>query len=154
MGNICRSPSAEIIWSQKLQDAGLKGTCDSAGTIGYHQGEPPDARMQGALKQAGYRPFGHSRKVEARDLDRFDWILAMDRENLHALQQLAASSGKSSDHCRLMLEFAGISDVAEVPDPYYGGTAGFDHVVQLLERASDQLIERFQSLANDDASTA
>lgn len=145
MGNICRSPSAEIIWKHKTRASGIESGIDSAGTIGYHDGEPPDARMQGALRKAGYVPFGRSRKVKPSDFDDFDLILAMDKENLQSLETLAASTGKSCAHCHLLLPYSGVKAPEELPDPYYGGETGFHRVVELLERACDGLLARFNS---------
>jgi len=146
MGNICRSPTAEIVWTHLLKTSLPNGIrlplIDSAGTIAYHQGEAPDARMQVALKKAGYIPFGTSRKISQSDFDNFDLILAMDHENLRTIRSMAKSAGKACDQCHLFLDFAGIGKELEVPDPYYGGSDGFKHVVQLVESACDSLLRR------------
>jgi len=146
MGNICRSPAAEIIWAQKVKSQTRLDTrghrFDSAGTIAYHSGEGPDHRMQIALRAAGYKPFGTSRKIVAEDLDRFDLIFAMDRDNLQNIRDLAQQTGKPCDHCHLFLEYAGNTDTTQVPDPYYGGEAGFRKVIELVEGACDSILEK------------
>ena len=148
MGNICRSPTAEIIWKTKLQSQNLSNGSlpkfDSAGTISYHQGDPPDSRMQIALKEAGYTPFGFSRQITEDDFDQFDLILAMDKENLRSIRSLARSSGKPCDHCHLFLDYVVINGGYEVPDPYYGGNSGFKDVVTLIDDACQRLLIKLQ----------
>jgi protein-tyrosine phosphatase len=156
MGNLCRSPAAEIIWAHRVSQLEQHGwqskPCDSAGTIGYHRGSPPDSRMQAALRKAAYTPFGTARQVEVADLQRFDLILAMDPSNLATLRTLAESAGLPHHHCHLILDYAGITQPKEVPDPYYGGNSGFARVVHLLETASDALVLRFTGTSGYDAS--
>ncbi len=142
LGNICRSPSAEGIMNHLIQQAGLEGQiiCDSAGTSGYHINEPPDPRMTAAAYRQGIALTGHSRKVEPADFEQFDLILAMDDENYRTL--LARErTGSDRSKVRLMCDFCRRSPETEVPDPYYGGTDGFDHVIDLLLDACSGLLE-------------
>jgi protein-tyrosine phosphatase len=141
LGNICRSPSAEGIMNHLIQNAGLEGQiiCDSAGTSGYHINEPPDPRMTAAARRQGISLGGHSRKVAPADFEQFDLILAMDRDNYRTL--LAQERTGSHHHkVRLMCDFCGRSPQTEVPDPYYGGPDGFDHVIDLLRDACSGLL--------------
>jgi protein-tyrosine phosphatase len=141
LGNICRSPSAEGIMNHLIQQAGLEGQiiCDSAGTSGYHINEPPDPRMTAAARRQGIPLTGHSRKVESADFEQFDLILAMDRDNYRTL--LARDrTGNYHHKVHLMCNFCERSPETEVPDPYYGGSDGFDHVIDLLLDASSGLL--------------
>lgn len=144
MGNICRSPSAEIIWTSKLSK--LVGAdafvCDSAGTIAYHSGEGPDRRMQQALRKAGYEPFGRARSITRSDLDRFDLILTMDRENYESVRRLFGDRDGVDEKVHPFCEYAGLDGAREVPDPYYGGPEGFKRVIELLETGCENLISR------------
>jgi protein-tyrosine phosphatase len=146
MGNICRSPSAEIIWKSKLEDIVDEDSfvCDSAGTIAYHVGEPPDARMQQALRKSGYQPFGKARKLSLSDFERFDLILVMDEANLESVLGMFANRPEVKDKIHLFCDYAGIEETREVPDPYYGGVQGFDKVIELLENGCDKLILKFK----------
>jgi len=142
MGNICRSPTAEGVVRRLLAERApeLRVQLDSAGTHGYHVGDPPDAR---AIEAASRRGIDISelraRRVQREDFERFDLILAMDRDNLTRLQQLQPS--QSSAQLRLMLDFAPDSRLEEVPDPYYGGSAGFEQVLDLLQDAAEGLLQ-------------
>ena len=144
MGNICRSPSAEIIWHSKLSQLIGKEAfvCDSAGTIAYHTGEAPDPRMQAALRKAGYHPFGRARSITSDDLDRFDLILAMDEDNLQKIRRRFGDRFETDEKVHLFCEYTGIKNEREVPDPYYGGAEGFKHVIELIETGCDNLISR------------
>lgn len=142
LGNICRSPAAEIIFRSILEQKGLSGRIevDSAGTIDYHRGQTPDARMLRALKNCGYAYGGHlSRPVVSEDWERFDLIVAMDAHNQHDLRRLA---GPGERRARLvaMCDYARQFDDVEVPDPYWSGDEGFLHVVRLLEDCCAQLV--------------
>lgn len=142
MGNICRSPSAEAIFRAKLEAAGMDGRvrCDSAGTIGYHTGARADPRMRRAAAARGYSLESIARQVRPDDLDRFDHIIAMDHDNLADLQRLGAGrDGKA--RLSLMCHFAQNHSEEEVPDPYYGGSQGFEKVLDLLEDACDGLLQ-------------
>lgn len=142
MGNICRSPTAEGVARICIEKAGLSGhfELDSAGTHAYHVGEPPDTRAQKAAKGRGYDLSGlRARQVKAADFLRFDRILAMDRDNLALLMQ--ACPPDQQHRLALFLDFGSDPGVREVPDPYYGGSEGFEYVLDLAEDASRGLIE-------------
>ena len=148
MGNICRSPTAEGVFVRKVHEAGLgeRIRIDSAGTHAYHVGHAPDERMQRAALRRGYDlSTQRARKVEAQDFTRFDYILAMDEDNLAILRQLRASLDAASvrAHLALMMDFADAeaSHPHEVPDPYYGGEAGFERVLDMIEVAAEGLLE-------------
>ncbi|MDQ8201725.1 low molecular weight protein-tyrosine-phosphatase [Pelagicoccus sp. SDUM812003] len=144
MGNICRSPAGENVMRKLLQDAGLQDQveCDSAGTIGYHTGNSPDARMSAAGRKRGLPMTGRARQVVAEDLDRFDLVLAMDNDNYADLMQLATDENRAKvkRFCDFCIEY---SDT-QVPDPYYGGAQGFEHVLDLLEDGCQQILEAVQ----------
>ncbi|MHB8253327.1 MAG: low molecular weight protein-tyrosine-phosphatase [Acidiferrobacter sp.] len=140
LGNICRSPMAEGIFRDLVVEAGLgdRVSVDSAGTHGYHIGAPPDPRAQGVTTRHGIDIGGLlGRQVQATDIRVFDYVLAMDSENLRNLRRLP---GGDQAHVRLFLEFASQSDTRDVPDPYYGGDGGFDRVYDLLEEAAQGLL--------------
>jgi protein-tyrosine phosphatase len=145
LGNICRSPTAEVVFravaSREAPDLDLE--IDSAGTAGYHVDEPPDRRTRQAASRRGYDMSAlRARVVEPKDFEYFDLILAMDRENLRALERRAPAH--AHDRLRLFLEFAPEAGVSEVPDPYYGGPNGFEDVLDLIEAASRGLIEHLR----------
>ncbi len=145
MGNICRSPTAEGVFRHVVTEAGLAGAVhvESAGTHGYHVGEPPDARTLAAAARRGYSlDTLRARRVDASDFERFDYVIAMDRDNLAHLQTLAGAGHRQ--RLSLFLSFAaGIGD--DVPDPYYGGAAGFERVLDMIEEASRALLETLRS---------
>ncbi|MCJ7838990.1 MAG: low molecular weight phosphotyrosine protein phosphatase [Burkholderiales bacterium] len=140
-GNICRSPTAEGVFAKKIADAGLTGriVADSAGTHGYHVGEPPDPRTRRAAKARGYDLSAlRARQVKREDFDRFDLVLAMDSGNRAFLARLCPRA--SGHKLRLMMEYARSHDERDVPDPYYGGPNGFDGVLTMLEDATEGLL--------------
>jgi protein-tyrosine phosphatase len=142
LGNICRSPTAEVVFRQiaAREAPELALEIDSAGTAAYHVGAPPDTRTRQAALRRGYDMSAlRARVVEPQDFRRFDLILAMDRQNLDALQQRAPAVAR--DRIRLFLEFAPDADATEVPDPYYGGANGFEEVLDLVEAAAWGLLE-------------
>ena len=144
MGNICRSPTAEGVFAHFVKEAGLDGkvTIDSAGTHAYHVGEPPDRRARAAAERRGYTlEHIRARRVDARDFERFDHVIAMDRDNLAALKDNAEPEHHGKIH--LFLDFASGPE-SEVPDPYYGGAAGFERVLDLVEDASRGLLQRIR----------
>ncbi len=146
MGNICRSPTAEGVFRKHVSDAGLDAVIltDSAGTHAYHSGEPADRRAHAAALRRGFSLEGISaRKVTDEDFEDFDYILAMDQDNLMTLQERAPDELRSK--VRLFLEFAESRPENEVPDPYYGGSAGFERVLDLVEEASQGLLETLRS---------
>ena len=141
LGNICRSPTAEGVFRKYVTEAGLADAIliDSAGTHAYHVGEPPDLRAQETAARRGVDLSGlRGRRATEADLDDFDYVLAMDRENLHNL--LAIARDHHRQRIRLFLEFAEELDEKEVPDPYYGGPSGFDKVMDMIEEASAGLL--------------
>ncbi len=117
-----------------MERAGLSDVieCDSAGTIDYHQGQPPDSRMRRAGESRGFAFGGRARGVGEEDLASFDLILAMDRENLADLKAMDRQ-GRYGNKIRLFGRFASSSSAQEVPDPYYGGLAGFEKALDILE---------------------
>ncbi|MFD2166656.1 low molecular weight protein-tyrosine-phosphatase [Thalassotalea euphylliae] len=141
MGNICRSPTAEAVFRKKAQEKGVSLEIDSAGTTGAHVREKPDHRSQKAGAARGYSFDGiKSRKVTERDFSHFDLILAMDNYNVSELEKVAPEEYKHK--IALFLDFASNYDEKEVPDPYYGGAGGFKYVLDLVEDASDGLIQK------------
>ncbi|BCX49757.1 phosphotyrosine protein phosphatase [Haloferula helveola] len=141
MGNICRSPAAEIIFRHRVGEAGLTDRIeiDSAGTIGYHAGNPPDPRMSETLSARGYEIAGSSRKIRARDLEDFDLILCADRDNLDDVRSLDPG-GERHDRIHLITRYCIDREADHVPDPYYGGRRGFEEVADLVEDACDGLL--------------
>lgn len=138
MGNICRSPTGEAILRAKSQQMGVDVDIDSAGTIGYHQGNPPDPRAKAAGEKRGYSFKGiRARKVIDSDFERFDLILAADEDNLADLKMQCPSHLQHK--LRLFLSYAD-SGYEEIPDPYYGGDRGFELVIDLIEEASEQVL--------------
>ena len=146
LGNICRSPSAEAIFRGfvKKKDMGELFEIDSAGTSGYHQGEPADARMKRHALKRDYQLTSLSRKFDpTKDFDYFDIIIAMDRDNHHDLRQMA--TGKAEEEkLYLMTDFSSEYDYDYVPDPYYGGDQGFELVIDILEDASNGLFKHLK----------
>lgn len=145
MGNICRSPTAEIVVRHFIKFNNLGGVIevDSAGTHGYHVGEAPDGRTQRAASVRGYNLSQmRARKVARQDLDYFDLILAMDKSNLDNLQRMASPEQKQK--LKLFMEYSKNFDDDEVPDPYYGLGHGFDLVLDMVEDASRGLVEELK----------
>lgn len=142
MGNICRSPMARAVFTRQIEQAGLGGLIkvDAAGTHAYHVGKPPDRRAQDAGARRGYS-FGEqgARIIEPFDLEWFDYVLVMDRENLSHLKAIVTS--KTAHKVRLFMSFASNSPYTEVPDPYYGGASGFERVLDLVEEAAQGLLD-------------
>lgn len=144
LGNICRSPTAHGVLEHRLREADLDVLVDSAGTAAYHVGNPPDRRATDAASRRGIRlEHLRARQVQAEDFGRFDLVLAMDRDNLEDL--LAICPDEHRAKVSLFLEFAGDRVATlEVPDPYYGGDAGFEQVLDLVELATAGLIEQLR----------
>lgn len=144
-GNICRSPTAEAVARTRFAAAGLSAQVefDSAGTHGYHVGEAPDPRTQEAAARRGYdlSPL-RARRLADADFERFDLLLAMDRGHL-ALMQRRGPAGQGG-RVELFMHSAPQAGEEEVPDPYYGGEAGFEHVLDLCEAAVDGLLARLR----------
>lgn len=147
MGNICRSPSAEAVFNAKIKDKGLmhKYMCDSAGTIGFHAGEPADSRMKVHASKRGYRLTSISRKVDVRnDFEEFDMIIGMDEDNMMNLTSMAWTKATEAKLFK-MTDFCKENQYDAVPDPYYGGEKGFELVLDLLEDACEGLIEHLEN---------
>ena len=145
MGNICRSPTAEAVFRHYVEKAGMSAhiLIDSAGTHDYHIGDPPDLRTQRAAQQRGYDMSGlRGRQVEEGDFRRFDYVLAMDKANLAILQRIAPPD--SDTQAKLFLEYARHHAQREVPDPYYGGTDGFERVLDMVEDAAEGLLQEMR----------
>ena len=141
LGNICRSPSAEAVFNALIGKEGLteEFEVDSAGISDWHQGEQADQRMQQHAQKRGYNLTSISRPVVAADFDRFDYIIAMDHDNLRDLRDMAPKP----DHLKkisLMTNFLEGNPYDEVPDPYYGGDEGFELVLDLLEDATQNFL--------------
>ena len=145
MGNICRSPTAEGVFAYRLKEAGLDSVVgvDSAGTHAYHIGEQPDPRSQKTASQRGIS-LKHlkARKAVAEDFELFDYILAMDRDNYLGLEKICPPG--SEYKLQLFLSYAPNLETDEVPDPYYGGPTGFDRVLDMIEEASEGLLQDIQ----------
>lgn len=141
MGNICRSPLAEGVFRHMVAEAGLEDRfqLDSAGTGGWHEGQPADPRSIQVAAAHGVRLDGRARQVRSEDLRAFDIVLAMDRENLDALETLSAATGGTA-RLRLLREFDPGADGDEVPDPYYGGAQGFENVYRMIHAACQGLL--------------
>ncbi|MEQ8698147.1 MAG: low molecular weight protein-tyrosine-phosphatase [Bauldia litoralis] len=148
-GNICRSPTAEAVFRHVAEAEGLGATVvvESAGTHGYHVGEPPDDRSAEVAGLRGYSMAGQTaRRVTAQDFEDFDLILAMDRGHLRLLED--AAPAHAAEKLRLFLDFAPASAESDVPDPYYRGPDGFEHVLDLIEAASRGLLAHVQELSS------
>ena len=150
LGNICRSPAAEGVFLHLLEERNLADqfVVDSAGTGGWHVGNPPDRRMQAAANRRGIHLPSRARQISLDDLSDFDLILTMDADNLAAVQGLAREAGgRSQAKIESILSYAGRFSETEVPDPYYGGDAGFEHVLDLLEDACSNLLNELSPSA-------
>lgn len=149
MGNICRSPAAEGVFSEYVRRAGHDASfhIESAGTLDYHAGSLPDVRMQEAAARRGYRLQSRARQVTNADLQNYDLVLAMDHDNLDELNQIA---GSPREHIRLLGSFSGPAvagaSAPAVPDPYYGGMDGFELVLDMIESACPALLEHCLAL--------
>ncbi|MDD4882062.1 MAG: low molecular weight phosphotyrosine protein phosphatase [Gallionellaceae bacterium] len=145
MGNICRSPTAEGVFRQRLREAGLEDAVrlDSAGTHSYHIGKSPDSRASQVAARRGYDLSDLvGRQVSPTDFDEFDLILAMDHDNLANLKSICP---RGQEHkLRLFLSFSSRYTGQEVPDPYYGGAQGFDHVLDMVEDAAEGLLDEIR----------
>ncbi|ADI63241.1 low molecular weight protein-tyrosine-phosphatase [Trichormus azollae] len=148
LGNICRSPSAENIMNHLVSQAGLSDRiyCDSAGTSSYHIGSPSDRRMSAAaVSKLGIKLLGQARQFQTSDFQEFDLILAMDKDNYKNILAVD-SSGQYHHKVRLICDFCSRHTLKEVPDPYYGGTEGFNQVIDLLIDACEGLLEYVNSV--------
>ena len=145
MGNICRSPTAHGVMQHKVAERGLtqRIEIDSSGTHAYHVGEKSDSRSRALATKKGIdMEYIRARKISINDYDEFDYILAMDAENLELIEYYSPEN--YSARISLFLHYAnqaGLTDEEVVPDPYYGGDAGFEHVFELVDLGCDALIE-------------
>ncbi|MDX2271186.1 MAG: low molecular weight protein-tyrosine-phosphatase [Cyanobacteriota bacterium] len=146
LGNICRSPAAENIMDHLIKQTVPPPDiiCDSAGTSAYHLGSPPDRRMQEAAQQHGYLFTGSARQIQPEDLREFDLILAMDKQNYRDIVALDPQQ-RYRDKIKMMTSYCTHHSDSEVPDPYYGGEAGFQYVIELLEDACGGLLKSLLS---------
>ena len=148
LGNICRSPTAHGVFQKISEEAGLGEIIqvDSAGTAAYHVGNSPDKRSVKAAATRGYElNYLRARKVDDADFFSFDYLLAMDNENLLELKQRCPTKYKHK--VQLFLNYGTFGE-EQVPDPYYGGGAGFDHVLDLVEDAAQGLLEHITRIHN------
>ncbi len=146
MGNICRSPAAEGIFKKVVKDAKLENniSIDSAGTIGYHTGELPDARIRKYASARGYILDSHARQFNPKkDFEEFDYIITMDNENYADITKLDHKKKYTNNIVR-MADFISDKNVSEVPDPYYGGAEGFEFVIDILEDGTNNLLTKIK----------
>lgn len=146
MGNICRSPAGEAVMKRFAEEFRVNVTVESAGTHGYHVGEPADARMRAAAETRGYELLSIGRKVTQSDLnaDQYDLVLAMDADN-HAI--LVEMAGGVQPHIRMFSDYLDENWPRNVPDPYYGDEDGFEKVLDMLEEGCPVIL---QTLVGDD----
>ncbi len=145
LGNICRSPLAEALFRDAVTEAGLQDRfrVDSAGTSGYHDGEPPDRRTTAVAAARGVTVRGVSRRVTERDLASFDYIIAMDADNRREVEALRGRSRQPQ--VRLLREFDPRADGdLDVPDPYFGGPRGFEDVHDMVDRSARALLRHIR----------
>jgi protein-tyrosine phosphatase len=146
MGNICRSPAAECVARHLCaRDADAPAVeWDSAGTIGYHAGSPPDARMRAAARRRGIELDGKARQLQPADFENFDLIITMDEDNLREAKRVAPDQ-EARQKLIPMVSFSRLRPPPHrIPDPYYGGEAGFEEVLDLLDDACANLIDRLR----------
>jgi protein-tyrosine phosphatase len=154
LGNICRSPTAEAVFRQRLHSAGLSDrvACASAGTHGFNRGVLADGRARAAAQRRGYDMSRmRGRSITNEDFARFDLVLAMDRQNLEALRGRCPDD--KADRLRLLTEFARRHEALDIPDPYYGNAKAFELVLDMIEDACESLVDhvRDRYLAAADA---
>jgi protein-tyrosine phosphatase len=147
LGNICRSPAGENVMNHLIGKEGLESqfVVDSAGTAGYHIGNPPDLRMGRAAKTRGIAMCGRARQVTPSDFSDFDWIFAMDRSNYDDLVAVRKKCDAPTAKLVLFCDFCEAHSESEVPDPYYGGPEGFDKVLDLLEDGCGVFLRKWKS---------
>ena len=142
LGNICRSPMAETIMQKLVDEAGMSAEflIDSAGLISYHEGEMADDRMRSHAQRRGYRITHISRPIRTSDFRDFDLIIGMDDANIDRLRRLSPDL-ETDQKIHRMTEFCTQKVVDHVPDPYYGGSQGFENVIEILEDACRGLLD-------------
>lgn len=145
LGNICRSPTAEGIFQHLVNERGLQPYfyIDSAGTSAYHIGEPANSKSRDVAHKHGVELRSRARRFTVADLEEFDMILAMDHENLHNIRQLD-SRKQYSGKIKLMRNFDPEPGDGAVPDPYYGGMDGFQHVFDVVKRSCESLLDELE----------
>lgn len=144
LGNICRSPMADGLLRKKILEQGLDVLVDSAGTSGYHIGEQPDQRMRQTAKNSGVNIDDlRARQFVVSDFDEFDLIYAMDKSNRNNILQLARNEEDKKKVKLILNEIQPGCDL-EVPDPYFGGEQGFIDVFNMLDKATEQIIEKLK----------
>jgi len=146
LGNICRSPTAEGVFRAQVAERGLDKFIhiDSSGTSDWHIGQPPDSRASAEASKRGFDiSMLRARQATSSDFSKFDFVIAMDNENYTNLSMLANPEQQARLH--LFLDFANNVNESEVPDPYFGSTGGFPHVLDLIENASDGLLDHIVS---------
>lgn len=147
MGNICRSPTAQGVFRKLVEEAGLAEVVeiDSAGTHAYHLGEPPDPRArETALRRGIDLADLRARRAVAEDFELYDYVLAMDQDNYHALSALCPPGRGLERRLALLMDYAPQARMREVPDPYYGATGGFESVFDMVEEAAAGLLEEIR----------
>jgi protein-tyrosine phosphatase len=151
LGNICRSPLAEGVFKHLAEQKGLADRfhVESAGTGSWHVGEEADARSQRVARDNGITLDSRARQVEPGDLERFDHVVAMDRDNLRTLERMRDAQG-GTRRIRLLRDFDPEADGDEVPDPYYGGPGGFDDVFEMVRRSCEGLLEDVEAARTAD----
>lgn len=145
MGNICRSPTAEGVFTKLAEQEGVLKhiEIDSAGTHAYHVGEPPDSRAQHSAKGRGIDISDlKARKAVAEDFHRFDYVIAMDEDNYRRLEAICPPGLEYK--LQLLMSYAPHLEHREVPDPYYGGAKGFEHVLDMVEEAANGLLQEIR----------
>ena len=145
MGNICRSPTAHGVFRALVESEGLSDriTIDSAGTHAYHVGSSPDRRAQATARERGIDLSDLlARRVEVEDFDSFDYVIVMDQDNYISLSEICPD--RHLDKIQLFMDFASHMRTREVPDPYYGGASGFERVFDLVEAASQGLLQEIR----------
>lgn len=151
LGNICRSPTAEGVFQHLVEERGLIDyfEIDSAGTSAYHIGEPANSKSQAVANEEGITLHSRARKFKPADLDHFDMIVAMDRQNYEDIKALDPK-GQFSEKIYMLREFDPEADTdhEDVPDPYYGGMNGFQNVFNIVYRSSAHLLDQLANHVN------
>ncbi|MCP3868251.1 MAG: low molecular weight phosphotyrosine protein phosphatase [Gammaproteobacteria bacterium] len=145
MGNICRSPTAHGVFETLVEKENLSGSIqvDSAGTHAFHEGQSPDKRAQETASNRGYDLSAQrARRACEEDFELFDLVVAMDQDNYHSLYKICPEG--MEDRIHLLMDYAPSFRTREVPDPYYGGVAGFERVFDMVEAASEGLLKEIR----------
>ena len=147
LGNICRSPLAEGIFRSLVEEEGLGDhfAIDSAGTGAWHAGERPDGRASLVAQQHGINLDSRARQVQIEDFEHFDYMIAMDRENLRALEELRSETNSDTQITLLCSHDSNGENGDEIPDPYYGGASGFENVYQLVHQSCKGLLQQLRA---------